>query len=222
MWDDTMQFLQILWREEKTLRTYPLSFFSDFDIPELDLFFLFAGFFMQGGLFRSADILAQKFGASRIFCPRSRFATYLSKMLEKFSLVRGATSRSLRKGATTFIHACRWLTGKDCDSRGGWQSESNSKNYITPLVHTTMLAGIFLAGWATLPGMVYAPRLFPTLTLVLTMVVWEQIVNSCFEPISLAIFQLGGRMRPFLHVCLASLIMHYPATHAKYSHLPNR
>ena len=51
--DQYMFFLQCRWYEERTIRGYPMSFFSDV-VAELDIFFLMSGYFMIGiGLFRS-------------------------------------------------------------------------------------------------------------------------------------------------------------------------
>ena len=199
--DDVMQLLESTWYEEKTLRGYPMSFFSDM-VAELDVFFLLNGFFMNDGLHRPpGGTTIQDY---RFFPSKRQFSVYTTKILVTYSGIKTATSRSLRKSTTTLAHACRWLTEKDTNARGGWLPFSSDKYYIIPLLAPTMPAGIFLAGHLHLPEKVY----FPTLPTSLTIAEWDDVMDNCYN-ISLLEFKKGGRLRPLLKVCLASMIRFY-------------
>ena len=212
--DDFMQMLVSRWFEEKTIRGYPLSFFSDVD-AELDIFFLANGFFMNKGLYRDRTVGAIQ--ASRVFGKRANFATYISKLLKNHSGVTGATSRGLRRATCTVTFACRRLVEKDSNARGGWLPADNKKHYITSTVETTIPAGIYLAGHENVPEKVH----FPSLPHSLPPAEWEDVMTICYEPISLPEFKPTGRLRPLLAICLASMLRYYVDVSRRYSQHDN-
>jgi hypothetical protein len=208
--DGYMQLLASKWFEEKTIRGYPLGFMSAFKEMEMDVFFLLNGFFMKGGLFRATGTaILQKY---RVFSKNSGFATHISKIVKKHSGVKNATSRSLRRGTMTLTHACRSLNEKDSNARGGHMPTDNKKHYITPLLESTIPAGMILAGHKHLPEKVN----FPELTNHLKGEEWESVIDECYGPISLPEFETGGRLRPLLRVTLATMMRYYIESYRKY------
>jgi hypothetical protein len=208
--DLVMQLCESRWFEEKTIRGYPMSFFSDV-IAEMDFFFLLSGFLMSNGLFRTAGMGAIQ--VYRIFPKRSDYATYISKLLKKYSGEPKATSRSLRKATSTVTYASRSLLEKDTNARGGWLAEGNAKHYIQPGVAATIPAGVFLAGHPHVPEKVF----LPVLPNDLTAEEWENVMDECYKPISIPEFKEGGRLRPLLRVCLASTLRFYSKVFREYS-----
>jgi hypothetical protein len=77
--------------------------------------------------------------------------------------------------------------------------------YVTPLLESTVPAGVLLAGHTNIPEKVN----FPELTRDLPVTEWEDVIDKCYEPISLKEFKKGERLRGLLHVCLASTIRYH-------------
>ena len=92
---------------------------------------------------------------------------------------------------------------------------SNSRNYIHPLVGPTLPAGKLLSGWPANKGIVHCP----VLPNILSEQDWDAIIGDMYPNISIEHFQVGGRLRVLLHVCLASQLMYYSETYTSYAHV---
>ena len=217
--DNTLQLVAGRWYEDKTIRSYPMAFVSDKDSAEVDWFFLKGGYFMFGGLARVGFESLPPFDRQQAYRMYPEVpnpcTTHISKLIKSNSKVDGATARSIRKGACSELLSSPEIAEKECDAVGGWMPGNSKKHYYTPSLSITIPGSMFLAGHKHVPKKVVLPEL----TSDFTTQEWDRIVCLVFDNISLPEFKPNGRLRPLLHVCLASILRFYEDICRKYGRI---
>ena len=116
------------------------------------------------------------------------------------------SSRSIRRGATTFLTMHVGVTKAQLNARGGWTSESNSRAYKETTPALTIPAQNALAGWDDTTTAKYPPRLECLGSHVLP--VLEAFMNNLYI-VDVPAFQVGGSLHPFLRACTGAMIMYH-------------
>lgn len=122
-------------------------------------------------------------------------------------LVNCFSSRSLRKGASTILAAHPNVFPDERIARGGWTNSSNKNadTYVDSTFVLSMPGGMALAGFRHCHREVFPPR---TAWLGLEAGVIEALIEEMYL-IDVPEFLGGGKLRPLLDVCTASLIMYH-------------
>ena len=114
------------------------------------------------------------------------------------------SSRSLRKGGTTHMTVAN-IPHFDMVARGGWENPDNSKHYVA----SSVAANTFR--WET--SAKFHQFLSPY-----EQDVMEKMMSKIFI-CSLSEFYTGGKLRPLLRMCFASLMMYFNTYKDKYGEL---
>jgi hypothetical protein len=215
-WDPWAWNIDLNWNEDKTLTRHSMLFGPSKHIYLLCVYHAFACFFaVERGLYRSPDTIERKF--HKYFFPdlhliaNSSVAAKLTSILKSMvppDMRSNVSSRSTRKGATTFLSMHAGVTESELNARGGWSDTTNSKSYrqLTPAL--TVPGDAALNQWQD----TRTPKAAPYLRAIAKS--FHPLIDNLLARLyviskSLPEFQKGGHLRPFLEACTASLIMYH-------------
>ena len=106
----------------------------------------------------------------------------------------------------------------DMVARGGWENPDNSKHYVASTVAATLSGGRLLAGWNPgNPKKIHSAKFHQFLS-PYEQDVMEKMMSKLFI-CSLSEFYTGGKLRPLLRMCFASLMMYFNTYKDKYGEL---
>ena len=214
-WDNHLRLLDMTWWEPKTLSFHPMLFGpSNFDYT-LDIYHAFGCFFMsERGLYRKPD-LDPTITDFLFPCLHSQnnasVAGRVTKIIKEAvhpSMREQASSRSIRKGATTWLQHYPGIEDVHLNTRGGWLDTTNSKSYreTTPIL--TSPGDVALNRWKDTKTVKPPPSLrainekyHPKIDDLLRQL---YMISDCMTHM-----KPDGKLRPFLEACTASLIMYH-------------
>lgn len=215
-WDVLFQGIDSTWTEIKTLTQHCMMFGPDKESYECDFFHAFGCFYsVEKGLYRRDDVdkAIHKFVFPDLHAfVSSGVAAKLTIIMRKYvspAVSNGTSSRSIRKGCTTFLTVHPSVTEHELNARGGWAaSETNSKSYKETTPCLTIPGLNALAQWTDVRSPKYPPRLECLGDSVQVKVKLEEFMKILFIT-DLPAFQPEGALRPFLRACTASMIMYH-------------
>ena len=213
-WDVLFQSIDSTWTEIKTLTQHCMLFGPDKESYLCDFYHAFGCFFsVEKGLYRANDVdkSVQKFVFPCLHgIVNASVAAKLTKIMRDHvspETKKHVSSRSIRKGAATFLSMNPAVTEAELNARGGWASETNSKAYKETTPFLTIAGQNALALWNDVRTPKYAPQLKCLGDHVQPKV--EEFIGKLYSTVDVPAFGPTGALRPFLRACTASLIMYH-------------
>ena len=212
-WDVFFEAPDATWTEIKTLTQHCMLFGPDKNSYLSDFYHAFGCFFsVENGLLRGRELdpaIHKNVVPSLHSYVNAGVAARLTKILRDHvspALKDRTSSRSIRRGATTFLYSHEGVTEAQLNARGGWASDSNSRAYKETTPVLTIPAQNALAGWDDTQTPKYPPRLECLGSHALRAV--EEFMDKLYM-VDVPSFQVGGPLHPFLRACTAAMIMYH-------------
>jgi len=212
-WDVLFEAPDATWTEIKTLTQHCMLFGPDKDSYFSDFYHAFGCFFsVENGLYRGRELdpAIHKYVFPFIHgYVNSGVAAKLTKIMRDYvspTVKDRMSSRSIRRGATTFLYMHDGVNEAQLNARGGWASDTNSKSYKETTPALTIPAQNALAHWNDTKTPKYPPRLECLGCHVLQKL--EEFMEKLYI-VDVPSFQADGPLRPFLRACTASMIMYH-------------
>ena len=217
IWDPFLLLLELRWSEAKTLPEHFMTFVSDANTYQSDIFHALGCFFaLDDGLFRSIEAKSCLVGGF-VFPSLHNIAdktvgANMTKLLQKFvpkeqaSLKSRISSRSLRRGATTVLNVHKDVTFSEALARGGWSSGTNMDVYFVVNTAATLAGAKALSGWASARAQVYPPQL--SVLGEHNRARLDSFMDHLFPRNNIPAFQKGSNLWPLLETCTATMIMY--------------
>lgn len=222
-WDPLFHGIDSTWSEIKTLTQHSMLFGPDKESYLCDFYHSFGCFFsVENGLYRAEDLdkSIHKFVFPYLHgFVNAGVAAKLTKIMRDHvspKTQKKVSSRSIRKGATTFLSMHPSVTEPELNARGGWASETNSRAYRETTPALTIASQNALALWNDVRTPKYAPRLECLGDHAQPKV--EEFIGKLYAMVDVPAFGLTGELRPFLRACTASLIMYHFDVVKDYGH----
>ena len=212
-WDELFQAIDSTWTEIKTLTQHCMLFGPDKESYLCDFFHAFGSFFsVENGLYRARELdpAIHKFVFPHLHgIQNSSVAGKLTSIMRSYlppAVKDSISSRSIRRGATTFLSMHPSITEAELNARGCWASETNSKAYreTTPIL--SIPGQNALANWMDIRTIKYPPRLECLGSH--THDNLEKFMDRLYV-VDVPAFGPGGTLRPFLRACTAAIIMYH-------------
>lgn len=212
-WDVLFENIDANWAEIKTLTQQAMMFGPHKYRYMLDFFHAFACFFsVEKGLYRdpNMDPSLRKFVFTFLHSiADASVASKITTILRRFThpdMRANTSSKSIRYGMTVILQMLLDISDDELNARGGWATSSNSEHYksTTPALSTPAMNG--LNDFLNTKGAKYAPQLECLGSHV--QIVLDVFMSKLYV-IDVPFFLPGGRLRPFLRACTASLLMYH-------------
>ena len=232
--DEVYNLLFTQWFQRKTLKSTPIGFAAEFQHPESCVFLALGCFWaIDRGLVRNVvgePGTPQDRRSSFVFpdlhdIQDESVANQLSKVIQSLvppQLKTFMSVKSFRYGAISMLMWDPAVTYEECIALGGWSSSTNSDWYTWTYLIAVIPAVLTLSGYPDCRVLPYLPscsKLFMgavPLEFRMTHDRYQMFVSNLF-PNSLREFQAPhGRLRQFLVVVHATMVMHFGHFYQKY------
>jgi len=232
--DELYNLLFTQWFQRKTLKSTPIGFAAEFEHPESCVYLALGCYWaVDRGLVRNVvgePGTPQDRRSSFVFqdlhdIQDESVANQLSKQIQSLvptQLKPFMSVKSFRYGAISMLMWDPAVTYEECIALGGWSSSTNSDWYTWTYLIAVIPAVLTLSGYPDCRVLPYLPscsKLFMggvPVDLRMTHDRYQMFVSNLF-PNSLREFQAPhGRLRQFLIVVHATMVMHFQHFYQKY------